>query len=144
MARHRLIALIVCLSVFGYTLTPLALVPCCCKTASAMASQMKAGGCCHAAKPVKACCAARARMADCSAGEVCKKGVPRCRCIEKMATVAIPAAQTETFVAKPALALNASDLSSDQGRPVTSRVAPAADPNVDPPGILLKTCNLLC
>ncbi|MCA1960163.1 MAG: hypothetical protein LDL33_05155 [Desulfomonile sp.] len=144
MVRHRLIALIASVSVLGYALTPLALVPCCCKTASAAASQMKPGACCHTEKPVKACCAAQTRMAGCAAEEVCKKGVPVCRCMEKAATVAISTAQTEIFVAKPALAVKVSDLSSEQERPATNRVALAAGPNVDPPGILHKTCNLLC
>lgn len=144
MPRHRLIALIVTVSVLGYFLTPAALVPCCCKTLSSAAAQKKASACCQAVKPVKACCADRAGIAACSPDEVCKKGVQRCRCLEQMATVAVLSAHSESSVAKLAVDMKVFGSAVEQRRPTATRPAFSPYPHVDPPGVLHKTCNLLC
>ena len=144
MARSRFAIIITALSLLGFTLTPHAYFPCCCKGGGKTAQPAGPAPCCPVQKPVKSCCAGANSVATCTADDTLTRNCPTCRCLEQMQVPVLTGPNagdttTRVFAALPASALpNSLTAFAD-----AAEVARMSD---GPPGmaILLKTCTLVC
>ena len=142
MARNRLIVSIIVVALLGFTLTPQAYLPCCCKGADKRCAGEPS--CPHHPQEVKSCCAPSSTVAPCHAAQAVKANCPICRCLEHYHVVVIAGSNAaDTTVRVPlegallALADQHPGLVTEQAGLLISE---------SPPGtaILLKSCTLRC
>lgn len=143
MTRKRFAAIVTALLLLGFTLTPQAYVPCCCKGAK-NAQHAGAAPCCPVQKPVKSCCATGDAVQSCPLHKELKTNCPQCRCLEHLHVVVL----TGNSAGDTTTRVPAAILTSILPYSLTSLAGEAevGTPNEASLGmaILLKTCIYLC
>lgn len=142
MIRNRFAVTIVFIALLGFTLTPHAYFPCCCKGVGKVCQGLPSGF--QPEKPVKQCCAQATNRDACPVNDTVKADCPNCRCLEQYQIVVLtgpgagdPTVRIPAAGVLPAFSAGLADIND-------RRVQPAR--NEFPPGtaIRLKTCTLLC
>ena len=142
MVRNRLVVSMVVVALLGFTLTPQAFFPCCCKTADKKCPD--AQSCPYHQQQVKSCCAQSSTVAPCHGNQTVKADCPKYRCLDYYHVVVIAGHNgADSTVRAPLEGALLALLDSHTGF-VTDQAGPLLSES--PPGtaILLKSCTLRC
>ena len=144
MGKRRIISIITCLALFGFTLTPAAYYPCCCSTECKGHQKIATSSCCAPSETQASCCTAKGSQWGCPVKKALNRTPPDCRCLKQLTKLSIPSTNSYHNPSRVALE-GLTFLASPAAMPPTRSETSSFSPNLHPLMlVLLRTCTLLC
>ena len=143
MDKSRIIAVAVCISLLGFTLTPQALLPCCCSREGKVAEAVESAPCCRMERPVESCCRAAAEGQACPAERAFGLKCAHCLCPAHLQNTAIPGFKAHQITNWVPVVVAASTSVHRPSGPETQRGLICVNALLPISTILLDTCVLL-